>query len=128
MKSFRNFAWLALAAGVALTGTSTLMAQERYDRRDLRNDRFDVRQDVRDVNQDYVATNRLKADISRDQVKLNCDIRDGRQFAAAADARDLARDQNSLRAYQGDIQHDRQDIARDRRDVYRDHSDNFRGR
>ena len=72
MRYNQLFAWCALAVGMALPGASVVSAAD-WD-------------------------GRLRNDIARDRARLNEDIRCGRRGAAAADARDLARDQRALHA------------------------------
>ncbi len=117
MKSFRILAGLALVAGIALSGTATLSAQ---DWNDIHHDRQDLRSDYRDINHDYARVNRMRADIARDQARLNEDIRCGRTGPARREAADLARDQRALNAQLRDIRHDQYDAARDRQDIRRD--------
>ena len=114
----QRFKVLALmAAGLTLGGVTQLSAT---DWRDMNHDRQDLREDYRDLRVDRIQVNRLRADIARDQVRLNENIRFGRDRAAAQDARDLARDQRALDALLRDIRHDRVDTYRDRRDIQRD--------
>lgn len=101
MRYSKWFVWLALAAAVALPGASTLSAQDRYGR-DYYRERADLRSDYRDVN-------RLRADIERDQWRLNEALRCGRRGEAARIARDLDRDRARLRAQYRDIYRDRRD-------------------
>lgn len=105
MRINRLFAWCALATAIALPGASVLSAQDRQD----------VRWDRRDLGRDYAGVDRMRNDIGRDRARLNEDIRCGRSAAAAADARDLARDQQALNYQLRDIQHDRYHAYRDRR-------------
>jgi hypothetical protein len=92
MRYTKYFTGFALAVGMALSGASTLSAQDwRY----------------RDLRHDYARVDRMRADIARDRVRLNEDIRCGRQSAAARDAADLARDQRALNAQVRDIRNDR---------------------
>ena len=122
-----NNKWLAgmmLTAGVALSG-SAAMAQEPYWQqpqpdRDMRYDRQDLRYDRRDLHHDYDRIARIQADIARDRAQLNEDIRCGRQYEAANDARDLARDQRMLDAQTRDIRRDQRDMYYDRQDLRRD--------
>jgi hypothetical protein len=127
MQYTRWFAGLALAAGMALPGASLLSAADR-DWRDTYHDRQDMRSDYRDMRNDYRNVERLRADIARDQWKLNEDIRCGRSWAASQDARDLARDQRALAAQYRVIQRDRVDLFRDRRDLNRDYRGSWRYR
>ena len=91
---------LALAGGMALPGASTLSAQDRWrDRQDLR--------------YDYGNVNRLRADIARDQWRLNEAIRCGRNWEADRISRDIARDQRALDFQYRDIHRDRRDLRRD---------------
>lgn len=114
MRYTKWFAGLALVAGFSAT---TLAAQDwRY----APAQRSDVRSDYRDIDHDYDRVARMRADIARDQARLNEDIRCGRSQAAARDAADLARDQRALQAQTRDIRSDRNDIRRDvNRDSYR---------
>ena len=91
MRYNRLFAWCALAVGMALPGASVLSAAD-WNRRDFRSD--------------YTRVDRMRDDIARDRARLNEDIRCNRRGAAAADARDLARDQRALDAQYRDIQRD----------------------
>ena len=120
MRLPKKLAWFTLSAALALPGASSLMAQDwRY--RDTYHDRQDVHRDYRDLGHDYNNVDRMRADIARDRFRLNQDIRSGNSYAAAGDARDLARDQQALNAQFRDAQHDRGDIYRDRNDNRRDH-------
>lgn len=96
---YKMLASLALFAGIA-------MAQDPYLRWDIHNDR-------RDLRHDYSRVARMRDDIARDRVRLDEDIRCGRSWRAAEDARDLARDQRALDAQLRDIRRDRRDIGRD---------------
>jgi len=73
MRYSKWFVWLALAAGMALPGATTLSAQS------------------------YGHADRLRADIARDQWRLNEAVRCGRSREAARIARDLAHDRQELR-------------------------------
>ncbi len=102
--------WIAcFALGLSLAAAAP--AEDRYE------DRYyegrDLRHDYRDLHYDYAAVDRLRADVARDRWRLNEDIRCGRQYRAADDAADLARDQRALGALMRDIRHDRRDIRRD---------------
>jgi hypothetical protein len=109
MRYTKWLASLAMAAGVALTGTAAASAQEW---RDGAADRYYDRQDLRG---DYARVERMRADIARDRARLDEDIRCGRDRQAARDAADLARDQRALDAQLRDIHHDRRDLYRDYR-------------
>ena len=89
MRYTKWFASIALAAGMAVAGTTAASAQ-----------------DWRDVRQDSSRIDRMNADIARDRARLNEDIRCGRQQAAARDAADLARDQRALSAQVRDVRRD----------------------
>jgi hypothetical protein len=102
MQYKKVFGWLALAAGMALPA-----AAQDGSWRDIHNDR-------RDLRHDYARVDRMRYDIARDRQRLNEDIRCGRGGAAAAQARDLARDQRALDSQL-------RDIRRDRRDLYHDY-------
>jgi len=115
MRYTKLFAWFTLALGMA--GASVLSAQDSYwDRRDIRHDRQDLRHD-------YSQVNSLRSDIARDRLRLNEDIRCGRDQAASQDARDLARDQRALNALTRDIQHDKAGMYWDHRDLRRGYRD-----
>ena len=96
-------AFLTLTAGLAIPGASTLSAQ---DWRGIRHDRQDLRGD-------YARLEAMRADMARDQARLNEDIRRGRSWQAERDARDLARDRRAFEAQQRDSWRDRQDLHRD---------------
>ncbi len=100
------------AAGLAFSGAAH--AQDRY------NDRQDLRGDYRDLRGDYAQADRLRADIARDQYRLDQARRAGDRWAARQIERDLHRDRHALKALSRDIRHDRHDIHRDQRDLYRD--------
>lgn len=125
MRYSKLFVWLALAAGMALPGASTLSAQ---DWRDMFRDRRDLHYDYRDIARDRYNLDRMRADVARDQSRLNEAIRCGRSDEAARIAADLAGDQQALRAQYRDIQHDRYDAYYDRRDLRGDYrySGNYR--
>jgi hypothetical protein len=106
----RLIATIGLAVGMATAGVSTLSAQEW---RSPYVDHRDIAADHRDVNRDYARVNAIRADIARDQARLNEDIRCGRRQAAYRDRLDLARDNAQLNAQLRDIRHDRNDIRRD---------------
>jgi len=86
MRYTKWFASFAIMAGMAVAGTTAASAQ-----------------DYRDLRHDYNRINRMQADIARDRVRLDEDIRCGRSAAAARDAADLARDQRALQAQRRDI-------------------------
>jgi len=87
MKRFKFFALATLALGIA--GPATLAAR-----------------DLRDVRHDYARVDSMRDDMARDQARLNEDIRCGRTEAAAADARDLARDQKTAQWQRSDVRQD----------------------
>jgi hypothetical protein len=117
MQHWKSFVHYALVAGLVLGAAATLSARDGddgyYQRRDLRHD-------YRDLRGDYARVNALRADIARDRVRLNEDIRWGRRAAASRDAADLARDQRTLDAQLRDIHRDQRDIHRDQQNLYRD--------
>jgi hypothetical protein len=92
MRYTKWFASVAIAAGMAVAGTTAASAQ-----------------DWRDLRHDYNQVDRMRDDIARDRVRLNEDIRCGRSAAAARDAADLARDQRALQAQRRDIRQDSRD-------------------
>jgi len=61
----------------------------------------------RDIRQDYARADAIRADIARDQARLNEDIRCGRREAAWRDRADINRDRARLDAQYRDIRHDR---------------------
>ncbi|HEV3198860.1 MAG TPA: hypothetical protein VGZ73_13170 [Bryobacteraceae bacterium] len=111
--------WFALAAAIALPGASPLAAQD-YGR-DIYRDRADLRSDYRDLAHDYSRANRLRADIARDQWRLNEALRCGRNWEAQRIARDIDRDRRALGWQRRDIRRDQYDVYRDRRDLRRDY-------
>lgn len=108
MRYSKWFVWIALAAGMALPGAKTLSAQPPEWR-------------DRDLSRDYNRVDRMRADIARDQWRLNEAVRCGRNREAARIARDLARDQRALDNQLRDVRHDQ---YRDRYDQYRERYDN----
>ncbi len=79
MRMDKTFALLAVVAGMALAGASSIQAQDGY---------WGVRHDAR--------INRLQNNIARDQWRLNEDIQRGKSRAASHAARDLAKNQRKL--------------------------------
>lgn len=120
MRYLKYFALPAFA--LVLSGAQGLYAGDRDwdDRHDSRYNREDVREEYRDIRRDGERADRLRADIDRDQWRLNEAIRCGNDRAAARVARDLARDQRALSALERDMRHDRRDVYRD---SYRDRRD-----
>lgn len=90
MRLYKVFASAALVAGMALTGSTALMAQ-----------------DGRDIRHDYARADALRYDIARDRARLNQDVREGRPCAASYRAHDLARDRRERNAQYRDIRQDR---------------------
>ena len=119
MRYSKCLIWLTLAAAMALPGASTLAAQDGY-RRDIYRDRADLRGDYRDLAHDYDRVNRLRADIARDQSRLNEALRCGRNWEAQRIARDIDRDRRTLEWQRRDIRRDQYDVYRDR-DLRRDY-------
>src|SRR5207248_4412380 len=74
---------------------------------------WDIYNQRRDLHRDYARAAFLREHIARDRARLDEDIRCGRSWAAAEDARDLARDQRALDALVRDIRHDRRNLYRD---------------
>jgi hypothetical protein len=116
MRHSKWFTWIALAAGVAASGASTLSAQTFPTYRDQR----ELRNDYRDMAQDHANIDRLRADIAHDQLRLNEAIRCGRSAEAAHIAADMARDRQKLDYQLRDIRRDKayawtrqQDLRRD---------------
>jgi hypothetical protein len=85
-----------LVAGLLLASGSAFAQDRYYDRQDLR--------------RDYAQANRLRADIARDQYRLDQARRRGDWRKAEAIRRDLYRDQSRLAARDRDIRHDRRDL------------------
>ena len=113
------------ALTVVLGGGQSLLAADgffgrgghieiRYDSRDQ------GRYENSDLRRDYRRAEELRADISRDRARLDCHIREGREYQAADDARDLARDQRMLNELMAHIERDRNAQYRDYRNENRD--------
>ena len=77
------------------------LAQDRY-------------RDNQDLRHDYRQSDRLRADIARDQYRLDQAYRLGRYREANAIRRDLERDQRKLYNLNRDIRHDQRDRYDDR--------------
>ena len=103
MRYSKWFIWLALAAGVALPGASTLSAQSW----DAYRDHQDLRNNYSDMAHDYANIDRLRADVANDQLRLNEAIRCGREAEAARIAADMARDRQALDYQIRDIRRDK---------------------
>jgi hypothetical protein len=101
MRYSKLFAGLALALGMALSGTILSAAEW---------------QDSRHINRDYAKVQHLRYQIALDRQRLNEDNRCGRYRAAAEDASSLSRHQRALDAQL-------RDIRRDKADMYRNHGD-----
>lgn len=120
MRYSKCLIWVTLAAAMALPGASTLAAQDGYGR-DIYRDRADLRGDYRGLAHDYDHANRLRADIARDQWRLNEALRYGRNWEAQRIVRDIDRDRRVLGSERRDIRRDRYDVYRDRRDLRHDY-------
>lgn len=107
MRFSKMFALAAMAAGMVLT-TATAHAEDR-------DGRWDAYHDRRDLRNDYARADNLRAAVANDRYRLAEDQRCGRGWAAAQDARALARDQHALDYQLRDIHHDRRDLYWDRR-------------
>ncbi len=68
----------------------------------------------RDLRHDYAKSDRLRADIARDQARLNEAYRRGRWREAERIRRDLDKDYRKLDALNRDIRHDQRDRQYDR--------------
>ena len=113
MSSLRLSKWMLVA--VAMAGLSSVAAaQDRYGRYYQRDGRSDFREDARDLRYDYAKVDRLRADLARDQWRLEAAWRSGRRWEAEQIRRDMARDQARLEFLLRDIRHDRRDIDHDR--------------
>jgi hypothetical protein len=89
MRYTKWFASFALAAGMALAGTSAASAQG-----------------FRDLRHDYNRVDWLRAAVARDRARLNEDMRYGRRWAAQRDREELMRHEAELRAQYRDVRHD----------------------
>ncbi len=107
-----------LGGGQALLAADGFFGHDRgYNERDY--DRFDrgrISYQREDLRRDYRRVEELRAEIARDRARLDCHIREGREMAAAADARDLARDQRMLNELMRHIERKREASYRDQRD------------
>ncbi|GEM_PF-3232454 len=120
MRGIHLAAWI-FAAGSAILPLTAAQAQYRYQEwPGPYYERQDLRGDYRDLRHNYAEVDRLRADIARDQYRLEMARRAGDHWAAKQILRDLHRDQHALNALLKDIRHDRRDIRRDQRDLYRD--------
>jgi hypothetical protein len=106
MRNFTNVAWVAVAAGLLLPGATALRADDWRG----------MRSDSREIRHDYAAVERLRAEIARDEWRLNEDIRRGRRHAIRQDRRELERDQRALDSLLYDLQRDRREMYRDSRE------------
>ena len=109
MRTAKFSVWILAVGALVVPGAAT--AQDRYYNRQ------DLRSDYRDVQRDYAQLDRLRADVARDQYRLNEARRYGDHFSARQISADLRRDKHALKALEHDIRHD---IRRDQRDLYRD--------
>jgi hypothetical protein len=103
MRYSKMLVWCALA--MAIPGASVLSAAGWNGRDYARVDR--VRDDR--VGVDRGRDGRMQDDIARDRARLNEDIRCGRSDQAAADARDLARDERGFNAPDRGMERTRRD-------------------
>ena len=89
------FVWLALAAGMAIPGATTLSAQTYYpySSHDYQYSRRDYRYSPR--------AEQLRADMARDRARLDEAVRCGRSWEAERIQRDMARDRQELRRVEG---------------------------
>ena len=92
--------WM-MAMGVVISAGSAF-GQDRREREDLRHD--------------YAQSERLRADIARDQARLDEAYRRGRWQEARAIRRDLDRDYVKLNALHRDIRQDQRDLRYERGD------------
>ncbi len=116
------------ALTVVLGGGQSLLAADGFFGRGGHIEiRYDSREPVRyenyDLRRDYQRVEELRADISRDRARLDCHIREGREYLAADDARDLARDQRMLNDLMAHIERDRNAQYRDNRDYRNENRD-----
>jgi hypothetical protein len=111
MRTSKFSTWIFAGAALAFSG-GLAVAQNRYW------EAQDLREDHRDLRHDYAEVDRLRADIARDQYRLNEARFYGNRGEANRIARDIARDQAKLDALLRDIAHDRRDIRSDERERY----------
>jgi hypothetical protein len=97
MRFTKRLAGWALAAGLMLSGTTALKAEEWRDGRG-----------------DYRAIEVLRARVAQDQWRLNEDYSRGRRWAVDRDRRQLERDRRALESRERDLRHDRHDGDRNR--------------
>ena len=95
MRYTKWFASFALAAGMAVAGTSAASAQ-----------------DFRDLRHDYNRVDWLRDAVARDRARLDADYWHGNRWAVARDRAELERHEAELRAQY-------RDIHRDERGFYR---------
>ncbi len=109
------------ALTAVLGGEQALLAGDGFFGNDRRGD-FDrgrISYDRDDLRRDYRRVEELRVEIARDRARLDHHIRAGRELAAAADARDLARDQRMLNELLRHIERKRGASYRDSRNAYR---------
>ena len=92
MRYTKWFASFALAAGMAVMGTTAASAQ-----------------DWRDLRHDYNRVERLRDTIARDRARLAADMRHGDRWAAARDRAMLDRHETELRLMLRETRRDRRD-------------------
>jgi hypothetical protein len=95
MRYTKWFASIALAAGMAVMGTSAASAQ-----------------DWRDVRHDYNRVDRLRDIVARDRARLAADLRRGDRWAAARSRATLERHEAELRAQMRETRRDTRDFNR----------------
>ena len=91
MKKTKLYAWLALAAGMALPGAATLGAQTPYN-----NNGPEFRYRYNNGGSDRREIERLRREIAEDRLRLERNRRAGRWLAVAQNRRELARDERAL--------------------------------
>jgi hypothetical protein len=111
MRTSKFSTWIFAGAALAFSGSLAMAQNPYYERQDLR-------EDYRDLRHDYGEVDRLRADIARDQNRLNEARYYGNWWEANRISRDMARDRARLNALLRDIAHDRRDIHHDQRELY----------
>jgi hypothetical protein len=80
--------------------------------------RADLNNDYRDLAADRAQAARLRADIARDEDRLDRALYYGNRWEANRISADLARDRAALDALERDMAHDRRDIRHDQWETY----------
>jgi hypothetical protein len=97
MRRSKLFGSAMLIAGMIVSSAPALLAQNPYYQ-------------TQDLRRDHEHVERLRADIYRDQCRLDEKLREGRYRQAEAIRRDIRRDQARLDLQLRDIRHDRREL------------------